>query len=293
MPYLQITSGLDLAAYCDGLIDTALSRVPVVDPVPRNRPRYHGSVEAHLQLLESGRTVIKHLAEDLRIRGAAVPTLYHPDLHKRNVFVSNDDPTVITGIIDWQSSSIEPAFWYADEVPDFASAVAHPSLENQVELNSERCAKAFDVCTRFLVPKLSGPRLMDEALFRPFRYCYRTWRDGAVAFRHELIETSRHWKELGLAGSCPLSTPTPEELAIHRKEYRMFEATHDLRNNLSSLLSTASDGWVPPEDWEAAASAHREMFHGMLQAVLSNEDPDDDEPIKDERDLREIWPFDI
>lgn len=54
----------------------------------------------------------------------AAPTLYHADLHKRNVFVSDDDPTIITGLIDWQSSSIEPAFEYADEVPDFAA----PSL---------------------------------------------------------------------------------------------------------------------------------------------------------------------
>ncbi len=233
------------------------------------------------------------MSGDPRIRDAAAPTLLHPDLHKRNIFVSDDDPAVITGIIDWQSTSIEPAFWYADEVPDFASPVAHSSLENQLEPNSERCAKAFDVCSQFLVPKLSGPRLMDEALFRPFRYCYRTWKDGLVAFRHELIETSLRWKELGLAGSCPFPTPTPEELAIHQREYRTFEAAHDLRNNLSSLLNTASDGWVPPEDWEATELAHREVFNGMLQAVLSNESPDDDEPIKDEGDLRAIWPFDI
>jgi hypothetical protein len=60
-----------------------------------------------------------------------------------------------------------------------------------------------------------------------------------------------------------------------------------------SLLNTASDGWIPSEDWEATESAHREMFNGMLQAVLTNVNPDDDEPIKDERDLRAIWPFDI
>jgi Phosphotransferase enzyme family len=236
------TAGPDLTAYCDGLIDTGLSRIPLVDPFLRNRPPYHGFAEAHLRLLEYGRAVIKKMSRDPRIQDAAAPTLFHPDLHKRNIFVSDDDPTVITAIIDWQSSSIEPTFWYADEIPDFARPVAHPSLENQLEPNSERCAKAFDVCSQFLVPKLSGPRLMDEALFRPFRYCYRTWVDGAVAFRHELIETSRRWKELGLAGSCPFPTPTPEELAIHKKEYRMFEAAYDLRNNLSSLLNTASDG---------------------------------------------------
>jgi len=35
------------------------------------------------------------------------------------------------------------------------------------------------------------------------------------------------------------------------------------------------------------------MFKGMLQAVLENEDPDADEPIRNEGDLREIWPFDL
>lgn len=233
------------------------------------------------------------MSRDPRIRDAATPTLFHSDLHKRNIFVSDDDPTVITGIIDWQSSSIEPAFWYADEVPDFATPIAHPSLENQLEPNSERCAKAFEVCTQYLVPKLARPRLMDDALFRLFRYCYRTWRDGAMAFRHELIQTAERWKELGLGDSCPFPLPTPEELAVHQREYKYFEAAQDLRNSLVSLLNTASDGWVPPEDWEATQLAHRELFEGMLEAVLSNKSSDDDEPIKTERDLREIWPFDI
>lgn len=124
------------------------------------------------------------MSDDPRIRdAAATPVLFHPDLHKRNIFVSDDDPCVITSIIDWQSASNEPAFWYADEIPDFAE----PN-------NNEICAQTFDVCTQFLTPKLSRPRLMDEAeaLFRPFRYCYRTRKDGAVALRHELIETSQH-----------------------------------------------------------------------------------------------------
>jgi hypothetical protein len=257
------------------------------------RPRYHGTVEEHLSLLESGRAVIKRISEDPRIKNAATPTLFHPDLHKRNIFVSNDDPTTITAIIDWQSAAIEPAFWYADEIPDFAKPIAHPLLDDQLEPNSERCATAFDLCTRFLVPTLASPRLMDEAFFRPFRYCYRTWRDGAVAFRHELIETAQNWQRLGLAESCPFPTPKPKELAVHQKEYQRFVAAQELRSSLSSLLNTASDGWAPPEDWETVEKAHKEMFDGMLQAVLSNESPDDDEPIRNEEDLKEIWPFDL
>jgi hypothetical protein len=257
--------------------------------VLQNRPCYHGSAHEHLRLLDLGRTVIQEMAKDPRIRNAATPTLFHPDLHKRNIFVSDDDPTVITAIIDWQSASIEPAFWYADEVPDFAGSVPQPALQDGIEL----CAKAFNVCTQFLVPRLSAPRLMNESLFRPFRYCFRTWKDGAVAFRHELIETSKLWKELGFTGSCPFPIPAPEQLAAHQKEYKTFEAAHELRHSLSSLLNTASDGWVPAEDWSATTLAHREMFDQMLQAIVTNPDPDDDEPIRTEEDLRAIWPFDL
>lgn len=58
------------------------------------------------------------------------------------------------------------------------------------------------------------------------------------------------------------------------------------------LLNTASDGWVPPEKWEATESAHKEIFTGMLQAVLTDPEVDEDEPVKDEETLRSIWPFD-
>ena len=227
------------------------------------------------------------------IRDAAPPTLLHPDLHKRNIFVSDDDPTIVTGLIDWQSCSVEPAFWYADEVPDLTISATPSSTNDQLEPSSERCAKAFDLCTQFLVPKISGPRLQDETLFRPFRYCYRTWRDGAVALRHELIEISHRWTELGLTGSCPFPTPNPLELAAHSKNLRMFEAAQDLRKNLSSLLNTASDGWFPPDDWEATTLTHKAIFEGMVKAVLINENAEDDEPIRDEGDLRAIWPFDL
>jgi hypothetical protein len=182
--------GPELSAYCDGLIDTGISRLPSAETGSR-RPRYHGSTEVHHKLLEHGRAVIKEMAKDPGLRNTSSPTMFHPDLHKRNIFVSEDDPTVITAIIDWQSSSIEPAFWYVDEVPDFAQTIPDPSSDDQLEPKSEACAKVFEVFSQFLLSKLAEPRLMDEALFRPFRYCHRTWEDGAVAFREELIQTSR------------------------------------------------------------------------------------------------------
>ncbi|KAL8747941.1 MAG: hypothetical protein Q9190_000265 [Brigantiaea leucoxantha] len=138
----------DLAAYCDGLVDTGLSRLPPADkPVPE-RPQFCGSVATHTGLLSFGRDVIHKLSEDSRIKEAAAPTLYPADLHKRNIFVSDDDPAIITDFIDWQSSSIEPAFEYADETPDFAALSPKLSSEDEpADLSAELCGKAFDAYT--------------------------------------------------------------------------------------------------------------------------------------------------
>lgn len=278
--------------YCDGLIDTGISKLPP-DGSVSNRQRYQGSIETHKELLHYGRAMLKEMAKSPLIRNTAIPILFHPDLHKRNIFVSEQNPTVVTAIIDWQSTSIEPAFCYADAIPDFARPVPNPSDEDKIEPKSEVCAKAWDVCIQFWAPKLSTARSMDEAYLRPFRYCYRTWEDGAVAFREELIQTSRRWTELGFAAPSPFPLHFSDEIAVHEKEYRLFEAAQQLRQSLSSLLNTASDGWVPAEDWEYAQSAHHELFKGMLHEVLGNEQPDADEPIRCEEDLREIWPFDL
>ncbi|KAH9862723.1 hypothetical protein J1614_010816 [Plenodomus biglobosus] len=278
--------------YCDGLIDTGISRIPPAGSVPK-RPRYQGSTETHKNLLNYGRAILKEMAKKPRIQDAASPLMFHSDLHKRNIFVSAEDPTVVSAIIDWQSTSIEPAFWYADAIPDFAQPVPNFLSEYIIEPKSEACAKAYEVCMQFLAPKLSAARTLEEAYLRPFRYCYRTWEDGAVAFREELIQTSRLWKELGFAGPCPFPLPCPDEIAVHQKEYKLFEAAQQLRHSLPSLLNTASDGWVTLEDWERTEAVHQEIFAGMLQEVIGNEQPDDDEPIRDEHDLKEIWPFDL
>jgi hypothetical protein len=233
------------------------------------------------------------MATDARIVKVARPTLYHPDLHKRNIFVSPEDPTNITAIVDWQSTSIEPAFWYVDDVPDFAQPVPDSSSEDQLEPKSEACAKVYNISTQFFLPKLAEPRLMDEAFFRPFRYCHRTWADGAAPFNEELIQTSRRWEELGFSGTCPFPYPGAEEIDAHAKDYKLFEVAQQLKHTLAGLLDTPTDGWVPIDEWKATKNTHKELYQSLLQDILANENLDDDEPLKTEAGLREIWPFDL
>lgn len=78
--------------------------------------------------------MLQNMVKDKRIQDAAVPTLLHPDFHKRNIYVLAENPTVLTGLLDWQSASIEPAFIYANETPDFATLPEKPeedTFENE------------------------------------------------------------------------------------------------------------------------------------------------------------------
>jgi hypothetical protein len=40
----------------------------------------------------------------------ALPLFWHNDLHSDNIFVNENCPKEITGIIDWQSVHLSPAF---------------------------------------------------------------------------------------------------------------------------------------------------------------------------------------
>jgi hypothetical protein len=288
----NIIIGQDFTAYCDGLIDAGIARIPPPGTVAK-RAHYQGSVEVNKQLLTYGRAVLKELAKSSVVQAVTSPTMFHPDLHKRTIFVSEEDPTVVTAIIDWQSTSIDPALWYANATPDFAEPLHYPSYKNGWEPKSEACAKTWDVGIQAFVSKFSIAREIEEAYFRPFRYCHRTWEDGAAAFREELIQTARLWTELGLTAPCPYSLSSSDEYAVQKKDYRQFEAAHQLTDTMSKLLNTATDGWTPADDWDKLQVAHKELYKSVVREIHSTEGFDEDDPLQSEDDLREIWPFDL
>ena len=83
----------DLPNYCSGLIDTGFSRIPKANSQIDKRLSYQGPIEEHIRLLNISREVIDRLIESPLIQSTASPTLLHADLHKRNIYVSDEDPT--------------------------------------------------------------------------------------------------------------------------------------------------------------------------------------------------------
>ena len=101
------------------------------------------------------------------------------------------------------------------------------------------------------------------------------WQDVGVAFCEETVQTARLWGELGFDGL------TEERFAVYKRGYRLFEAAQQLRHELSHLLNCQSDGLVPVEECGGEKEgALRDLYEGLLQEVLENEDVDDDEPFR-------------
>lgn len=113
-----------MTEYSTGQIQTGLAKLPPSTPSPSIDPKshltYQGTVPQHLDLLSHAHKILHKMCADPLIKDYSSPLLFHPDLHKRNIFVSDEDPAVVTAIIDWQSSAVEPAFRYRWDVPDFA-----------------------------------------------------------------------------------------------------------------------------------------------------------------------------
>lgn len=281
------------------MIETGFSRLPKEERIDQELLPHQGSIQDHVQLLKISEEVMLRLVEDRRIQDAATPALLHPDFHMRNIYVSVEDPTVITGVIDWQSTSIEPAFVYANETPDFAALperLEEDMPENgQNEENKKRewkdasiCYQTYDVCMKGFAPKLRPARLLDPSLFRLFQYSHTTWRDSATAIRQELIEISARWTELGLQGSCPFS-PTEEELKKHARNYEDFETVQQLKQWLKNSLHTNSDGWVPHDLWEAARDAHRAAYDEWIQTARESSSRGEGLTVAK---ADKLWPFD-
>lgn len=285
--------GSTFHAYCDALVDAGFSRIPLEDDL-KKRPVYHGTIEEHIELLKHARPVVRVTASDPRVQKAATPTIFHPSLRAEEIFVSNDDPSVITGIIDWQHAAIEPAFWYSNNVPNFARITSEPD-DNKSEHSKEVvCAEAFEACTKYYLPKIGYARSMEENTFRPFRYCPQTWFSGASGFRHELIELSKDWHvHLGLTGTCPYQTPTAEEQAKHKETYEFFKEVHKVLDYIEKTFRIGPDGWVPPEHYETVMEIQKDCFNELVRTVHATEDGGPDEPLKNEEDVRAIWPWDV
>ncbi|KAK2789274.1 hypothetical protein FQN51_002723 [Onygenales sp. PD_10] len=282
----------DISEYTSALIDAGLGRLPPSEQVAGKWQRpFQGSIDEHIQLLHSGSKVLQQLANNIHIQNNKAPTMFHSDLNKRNIFVSAQDPMVATGFIDWQLTRVEPAFYYADQVPDFAAlpiASEETQAEDKLSEGSELdtlCSQAYAAGLGILSPRLNNARNVDETLLRPFRYCHRTWRDSIVPFTYELLELQKHWDTLGFQESCSLATDfmSSDRARVYREREEIFNDFLEIKKDLLEMVETDDDGWVFPELFKEKKTLNQSLYETIMSDI---------EDENDWKDMESAWPLD-
>ncbi|KAK0631176.1 hypothetical protein B0T17DRAFT_530316 [Bombardia bombarda] len=295
-------------AFTQGLLDTGVSHFP-----PETAPgtlEYYGTIEENLELHAALGKVTAELSKDPRIHMVSEPKLFHSDLHMRNIFVSRDDATKIAGVIDWQSTTLDPILLYAHMTPDLCisprftqdlleeeegeeerngdvyETAATVAEREKIQSDVDRCRKIWELSLYVHARKLHDARALDEALLRPYRQCFSTWQYGATATRDVLKELSARWSELALPGKPPYQ-PTDEELVRDLERSEDFQAVLTLEKWHQHALDVGSDGWVPTERWDDVLELHEEFYNNWMDAARTA----GDEGMTEEKAAK-MWPFD-
>ncbi|KAK4553092.1 hypothetical protein LTR86_009819 [Recurvomyces mirabilis] len=252
-------------------------------------------VEDHLRLLETSRKaleIVKNVTTD-----ASGPILFHPDLHARNLFVDPNDPTQIVGVIDSQSTAIEPAFVHAVETPDFAEEPlldktldADISHDQEMHDDARRCSTTWAVMV-FLCPKLGKATALNHLLCCYLAGVSSGYSDDIASLRSLLADVSSEWEELKIPSPCPYQ-PSEEDVKLLSLEREHSQSTQRLRAYLSRLLRCEMDGLVENSRWDEVVPIYREQYAGFVRACIASREEDETEEDAQKK-ADKLWPFEF
>ncbi|KAL2354250.1 hypothetical protein BJ546DRAFT_978746 [Cryomyces antarcticus] len=230
------------------------------------RPIPRGTQQDQISLLEATVKVMRILGMYPQLLRSSTPILWHTDLHMGNVFVSQDDPTEITGIIDWQSTSISPMFLQVPLPDDFDQLSSNRKERAIYENDRATLSKMYEISSysnsRDVKYALNIPRVFRELFVR----CRDASKDGVIPLRACLIQLFETWQELELPGQCPYY-PSVQDIELHNEQFADYKDWYTLQEFAMQQLDTDSEGWVPAEtDWDRAVKTGNTdwiLFHSQ------------------------------
>lgn len=269
-------------------------------PVCYGPPR--GSVEEQLAVLEMAKEVFSKM-DPMSLPGhLAWPTLWHTDLHMGNIYVSDNDPTQIVSLIDWQSIVVSPLF-YQVRFPAFISigedyelGTEVPTLPDnidQMDADDQEIArfkhkqvimgKTYEAASGLKNKNVYKALQMPPFFRQLFIRCGEAWEEGVVPLRACLIAIAETWDEAGLSGACPLNF-SEEDIAKHQQEFEEYRDYHKIHELAREYLDTDTDGWIAPDDdFEMKQQRNKELL-GLFKAHCA-------EYGKSAEEIQKIWPY--
>ncbi|MCJ1262801.1 hypothetical protein MMC22_002671 [Lobaria immixta] len=263
-------------------------------------PKHHQSLEEHIRLLEYTKRLIPTLASHPMIARSSSSILWHIDLHLGNIFVSNDDSTIIEGIIDWQSCPVSPMFLQC-RVPaflkrpnDYVKGNNAPELPEDFDrldtIQQQRAILEKSLATRWKMYEMYtfikneeayNALEVDRRLWEPFARCGEWSGYSSVPLRSCLIRVLNDWGRLAFAGECPY-TFTKTDLRKHEEELKQHQDRVYLQALARDQLSTNDEGWVPIPEWDSVRAENQDLLDMFVDTMA-------DEMSKE--DAMKMWPF--
>ncbi|PPJ59924.1 hypothetical protein CBER1_11384 [Cercospora berteroae] len=281
----------DLPSYFRDLIARSRANMSTADDQKLSR---------HAALLDALEETLSRLARTDTVKDAGGATLFHPDLHTRNIFVDSTDHTKVTSIFDWQSAAIEPAFVFASVDPDFAEELSNDedaedaSTEDRAanarfHTTVEVCVKMRAVTQRFM-KKVRPASKLHPTLLRVLTSPSQGWTDKIEAMAWLLNDLSERWNELGLPGESVYKQDQTGEIA---ELLDGTEATHRLTEHLTRLLHCDNNGRVAEDRWNEVLARYRLEYSRFVESVVESEEcKTEEDKARAIETANRLWPYD-
>lgn len=239
------------------------------------------------------------------LRSACQPTLWHTDLHMGNIFIDPNECSRIVSLIDFQSTSILPAFLQAQwpiflrppRNHDYVRGLFQPKLPDDFdELDEEsktialrewsqvKLAKAYEVST-YLEDRAAHNAMNVPRVFRElFTRCGEVSEVGIIPLRECLIEISQNWSSLGFSGKCPYSF-NQAEIDEHEHQFAEYLTWHEIQALAEECLDTDAEGWIAPQlDIKEKRKQNKELMALYIERVAGE---------KSTEEAKAMWPFPV
>jgi len=272
---------------------------------------FHPTKASKMLVLQDFLRILPHILPGQDAYSASI--LWHNDLHSDNIFVNKDRPTEITGIIDWQSVHLHPAFLQVQRpaLIEFdgtkLNGFEKPRLpSNFAELGAVEKKAARTLHTAQSIWALYEMRVQKEApdLLRTLRYsdvlpCQimalvgSTFDDGEPYVQNLLAKAAEPQTWAKLVGDddrgdakvpCPLVYSDDERIK-HESELAKWEMDVDRKARVIEEVGayTGWDGAVLPDEYEEVSK----RLEGAKERFLDSEA----KTAKEREQWVEAWPF--
>ncbi|PYI02398.1 phosphotransferase enzyme family protein [Aspergillus sclerotiicarbonarius CBS 121057] len=262
--------------------------------------QYQPSLSKKLSALENYLKVAPHVLPENKATHASV--LWHGDLHSQNIFVDQEDPSRIVGIIDWQSVSACPLFMqvgrpafldYNGPVPEGLGKVPLPPSFDSMDLGEQQKARALHRAQTLHNLYLVRCLQFNETVFQAIQG-QNTLRHqvsvvpGLVLMDYEpllnnlLRDVEKEWAHIAAVGGDGISPGRPFPLHFSDEEIQQQERDGELWAQGVELMDTFVgdtgcfkhwDGRVSNADYERS---RRELDEGVKR-FLDREARNDEE----------------